>query len=249
MTKAILLFIQSKNPDTYVNALTHCVLNEGVQEVFFAVSKEITGKSFEAAEIIDRIRARTNKLSTENVVYQPVQDKIPQPTQLKDRVFKVVFVRPQDAIPDIKKKFADLDNLLVDVTGCNKHLAGDVMSSYMAHGIRNICHFELADRVFLPDWKADGKTLLYHDLKGNISYYEYQNFSEPGPTIESFNRLRAQGRAMKALLILSVILGFVVILLIQQEQTAFAQIAALVIAIATGLGFMEDSLSLFDRFK
>lgn len=249
MSKTLLLFIQSPNLDVYVNALTHCVKEEEAREVYFIGNKDVSGKGFELQEIINGIRQRLHNLAQEHQEYNDVLECLPKPAQLEARVIRTSFVRPQDVIPIIKRLSQNLDDCLVDITGCSKQLAGDVMSSFMANGIVHICHFELAVKAVSPEWKTMGKTMLYHDLTGVVTYYEYKDFSNPGTTLESFRRLRVQGKIVKGLFLISVILGLAVIILIKQQQSNMAQISALALAVITGLGLMSDSFSLFDRFK
>jgi hypothetical protein len=249
MAKILLLFIQSKTVDVYVNVLTHCVREENVREVYFVGRKELVGKEFELLEFIGQIKNRVVELAEEYPEYVPVRELMPNPAQIEDRIIRLVFVRPQEAIPRLKKRFSDLTGLIVDVTGCDKRLASDVMTSYVASGINHVCHFGLSDKVFSSEWRKMGRSKLYHDLKDDVTYYEYDDFSESGATISTLNRLRAQGRLIRVLISISVILGCAVVVLINTQQTMLAQITALLLALVTGLGFLEDSFSLFDRFR
>lgn len=250
MDKILLLFIQSKTVDVYVNVLTHCVVEEGVQEIYFVGREEPVGEHFGLLEFIGQIRGRITQLAEEHSEYIHPRDQMPTAAQVNNRVIRLVFVRPQDAISELKKRFPDLGNLIVDVTGCKKRLASDIMTAYIAGGIEHVCHFQLSDKVFSKEWREMGRGKLYHDLKiDEVAYYEYDDFSKPGATISTLNRLRAQGRLIRFLIVLSVILGFSVFVLINTQQTVLAQVAAIVLAIVTGLGFLEDSFSLFERFR
>jgi hypothetical protein len=250
MSKTLLLFIQSKTVDVYVNVLTHCVNEEGVREVFFVGRKEPVGEHAELMEFIGKIRNRITQLAQEHPEYVPARDQMPTTAQASNRVIRTVFVRPQDAIPELKKRFPDLDDLIVDVTGCKKRLASDVITAYVANGMNHVCHFQLSDRVFSSEWNKMGREKIYHDLiRGEATYYEYDDFSKPGTTISTLNRLRAQGRLIKFLIILSTILGFIVAFLISTQYTTLAGIFAIVLTLANGLGLLEDSWSLSERLR
>jgi hypothetical protein len=174
---------------------------------------------------------------------------MPSLPQIEGRVIRLVFVSPEQAIPELKRRFPDLENLLVDVTGCQKRLASDVITSYTARGIDHVCHFQLADKVFSSEWRKSGQSMLYHDLKAEVPYYQYDDFSMPGTTIETLNRLRAQGKAIKILIVIDILLGVAIFVLINAQQTALALISAFVLTVVTILGFLDASLSLFDRFR
>ena len=89
----------------------------------------------------------------------------------------------------------------------------------------------------------------YHDIYRDIAYYEYIDFSKAGTTIESFNRMRSQGKLVRLLFIISVVLGVMVFVLIQKQQNIFAQYAAISLALITGLGLINDIFGVVDRLK
>lgn len=250
MNKTLLLFIQSQNIGVYVNVITHCVNHENVRDIIFIGNQVVAGRKFELTEFIAEIRTQVEDLADNYPQYKSSKLVIPNSTQVNDRIMRVIFSRPQDLIPQIKQRFSKFEEILIDVSGCNKRLASDVMTSFMAAGIYHICQFELADKVYSDEWRQSRKSKLYHDLHtDSVIYYEYDDFSAEGTTSESINKLRAQGRIIRLLLLLSVVLGISVIILINNQQNISAQLAALILALITGLGFLEDSFSLFERLR
>jgi len=247
----LLLFIQSINTDLYVNIISHCVLEFKVSDVYFVANKELPGKQTEVAKPIRAIKSQLEKLSAEQPIYKKPLDLFPAFTQMEERVIRVNFVQPEELITTIKKKFTDLDNIIVDVSGCNKRLSSDIISSFILAGISHICCFELEDEVYSQEWRDSGKSRLFHDLKDKdgISYYTYVDFSKPGTTIQSFNRMRRQGKMITFLLLLNLISGAAIVTFIQQQQNFFAILAGLLAAVATGLGFFNDVFGLRDRFN
>jgi hypothetical protein len=137
----------------------------------------------------------------------------------------------------------------VDISGCNKKVSSDVISSYILNGISHICCFELDDRVYSQAWKTQGLSRDYHDIRKDIPFYEYIDFSKAGTTIKSFNRMRSQGKIIKLLLAVSIILGVMVFVLIQQQQNALAQYAVIGLTLVTGLGLINDIFGVADRLK
>jgi hypothetical protein len=249
--RQLLLFIQSPNTDLYVNILTHCINNESVQDVYFAIDKGASTTLSEAKEQIRLIRLRFEDLLTsENAgpddqgdlrnfqsAYKKAYEKVPHLHQVESRLIKVLFAKPDLSTPYIKKLFPTDENLIVDITGCNKKVFADVISSYISSGVKHIRCFELDKEVFD---KRLGR--MYHNIRKDLPYYEYVDFSEPGTTtINSFNRMRAQGRLIKLLLMIAIVLGILVVVLIENQKNALAQYASILLALVTALGLFNDS--------
>lgn len=245
----LLLFIQSSNANLYVNIIMHCVLEAGVKEIFFAANRELPGRQTEVLKQIRAVRSKLDELALQQPVYQKALDLFPPIAQMEERIIRVSFVQPEESIPTIKKKFVELDNLIVDISGCNKRLSSDIISSFILAGLTHICCFELEDEVYSQEWRDSGRGLIYHDLKDKdgVVYYAYVDFSKPGTTIKSFDQMRLQGRAVRLLFMIVVVLGVAVAFLIQQEQNGYAQIATVIIISITALGFINDIFGIFDR--
>jgi hypothetical protein len=249
MAKKLLIFIQSDNPNLYVNILMHCAKIEGVRDVYFAVNEGAVGKLSEAKDQIRKIRGRFDELLENHNEYQIAYNIMPPLPQIEERIVKVLFTNPAPSIKDLKLRFPGVDTLIVDISGCNKKVSSDVISSYISSGINHICCFELDDRVYSKEWRANGLSKMYHDIGKDIAYYEYIDFSKSGTTIESFNRMRSQGKIIRLLFAVSVVLGVLVFVLIQQQQSVFAQYAAITLALVTGVGLFNDIFGIVDRLK
>ena len=178
-----------------------------------------------------------------------MRDRLPR--DVKECIIRIDFVHPQRLIAELKRQFPDTENVLIDITGCSKHLAGDVMSSYMAAGLTHVCYFELADRTHSREWRESERTNLYHDLTvdPNLTYYSYIDFSKSEPTISTFERLRAQGALVRLLLAASVLLVALVLIFIYRKQTAIAQLIAFAALLATAFGFLDSALNLAERLE
>lgn len=249
MARKLLLFIQSDNPKVYTNVLTHCVQIEGVRDIYFAVNGGAVGRISEAKNKIKKIKKQLEDLLEIHSHYKLASDFIPPMTQVDEKIIRVLFTNPALSVREIKHKIPDFRDLIVDVSGCSKKVSSDIISSYIASGINHVCCFELDDKVYSQEWRQDGLSNMYHDIRGDIVYYEYIDFSDSGNTIESFNRMRSQGVIIQCLFAISIILGILVIILIQQQQNVFAQYAALLLALVTGLGLFNDVFGLVDRLR
>jgi hypothetical protein len=254
MTRNLLLFIQSPNPGTYVSVITHCVEKENVSKIYFAVNSGAVGKLSEAKDIIRAINNEITKLANIHPdIYSRSSKVMPSPALFEDTIIRVLFTNPESSVNDLSKNFRDFDQLIVDITACNKKVSSDVISSYISSGINHVCCFELDDRVYSHEWKQKSLSKNYHDINSEgIAYYEYIDFSRSGTTIDSFNRMRSQGKILRILLAISVALGLAVLALIQQ-QSAFAQYIATAFAAVTTLGLFlglaNDIFGIFDRLK
>ncbi len=250
MNKQLLPFIQSDNAGLYVNIITHCVQFEGVHSIYFAVNSGDIGNLSEAREKIKKIKDKFEQLSSKYPnIYRIASDIIPPLNQLDERIIKILFTNPEFSTKDLNRKFHDTDKLLVDITGCNKKVSSDVISSYILNGISHICCFELDAKVYSQEWKTQGLGRDFHDIRKDIPFYEYIDFSKAGTTIKSFNRMRSQGKIIKLLLAISIILGVMVFVLIQQQQNALAQYAVIGLTLVTGLGLINDIFGVADRLK
>ncbi|NJN88240.1 MAG: hypothetical protein HC881_20550 [Leptolyngbyaceae cyanobacterium SL_7_1] len=197
MAKKLLIFIQSDNPSLYVNILMHCVQIEGVWDVYFAVNEGAVGKLSEAKDQIRKIRTRFEELLVNHSEYEIAYNVMPPLSQIEERIVKVLFTNPALSIKELKLRFSNIDTLIIDVSGCNKKVSSDVISSYISNGINHICCFELDDKVYSEEWRAKGLSRMYHDIVKDIIRYEYIDFSKSGTTIESFNRMRSQGKIIR----------------------------------------------------
>jgi len=250
MTKQLLLFVQSNNLGLYVNIITHCVKRQGVRNIYFAVNSGDIGKLSEAREKIKGIRNKFEELSINYPdVYKSANDIFPPLEQLEERIVKILFTNPEFSIKDLSKRFSNTDKLIVDISGCNKKVSSDVISSYIPNGISHICYFELDDIVYSQEWRDKKLSMNFHDICKEFDRYEYIDFSRSGTTIKSFNRMRSQGKLIKLLFVISIILGIIVLALIQQQQNVLAQYAAIALTLVTGLGLVNDIFGVVDRFK
>lgn len=206
MGKKLLLFIQSFNIDTYINALTHNIRHEDVDEVFFACPSEMSNKKVNWIDFINRnLRHRLEELANSHSEYIVVLDHFPKAQEVESHIIWILFVKPHDSVPEVRKRFPTLSELIVDVTACNKRLATDVVTSFIASNIPHVAHFELADRVYSKEWNG---SKMYHDLvKEGIRYYSYDNFSAEGSTSFTINGLKSERTAsnitQRAVLLLS----------------------------------------------
>ena len=248
--RQLLLFIQGSSTDVYVNILTHCINNESVQDIYFAINEGAT----DAKEQIRRIRERFESLleepdahSSDSIElrrfqpeYRKAYDKVPTLYQAENRIIKVVFSKPELSINRIKKNFPNSRNLLVDITGCSKKVSTDVVASYLSSGVEHVRYFELDKEVYQERWQ----NRMYHNVRKDLPYYEYIDFSEPGTTtIESFNRMRSQGYLIKLLFIIILLLGSLVAFLISKQQNILAQYVSLLLSIITGIGLLLGLLN------
>ena len=250
MTKQLLLFIQSDNAGLYVNIITHCVQFEGVHSIYFAVNSGDIGNLSEAREKIKKIKDKFEQLSSKHPhIYRIASDIIPPLNQLDERIIKILFTNPEFSTKELNRKFHNTDKLLVDISGCNKKVSSDVISSYILKGISHICCCELDDKVYSQEWRIQGLGKDFHDIRKDIPFYEYIDFSRSGTTIESFNQMRSQGNLVKLFFSISIILGVMVFVLIQQQQNALAQYGVIFMTLATGLGLFNDIFGMRDRFK
>ena len=241
----LLIFIQSYNVDLYINIIMHCVTQNNVKEIFFAANKELPGRDNEIRKNIKDIRNKIEELSNSHPIYKKALEVFPSISQVEENIIRMSFIQPELYINDIKRKISESNKLIVDVSGCNKRLSTDVISSFIPNNIVHICCFELENEVYAPKWRNTGKSKLYHDLMDeDMLYYSYVDFYQPGTTKKSFDKMRFQGNIVKMLFIILIFLSVLIFTLIQQQENIYAQIAVVSLSLVATLGLVNDALGL-----
>ncbi len=252
MSKILLVFIHGNNPGTYINVLTHCCLHEDISEIYFVGEQATTNKRSELYDFVKQIKTEVDKLTEEHEVYKVVQEAFPRDNLLEDgkRILRTVYISPQSLLQELRASSFDSEKLIIDISGCSKRLASDIITSYMAANVNHICHFELDDKVYSEEWKAQQRGKMYHDLViGSHSYYVYDDLSASGVTLESITKLRSQKRWVKALMLIVVVLGIAIAFLVSSQQNSSALALTIILALITGVGAFEDTFSFFERIR
>ncbi len=175
MSKILLLFIQISTVDAYVNVITHCVKHEDVKRVHFVGKEVLPGEETGLEEFILEIYKRLDELSSQNInEYRYVREYLPPRNDIETHITRIDFLRPHTSLPKIRALFPKAQDVIVDITGTSKQLAIDVMTSFVASGYQQVCHFVLHDKVYSSAWE---KTKLYHDVVNDegIRRYTYVN--------------------------------------------------------------------------
>ena len=179
----LLIFVQSPNPGTYINVISHCVCRANVRQIYFACKQDVTSKRVDSIEFIkSKIKGGLETYFEEGGLdcYGKALKAFPSSTQIESRIIWLSFVNPHESIESLKQKF-DCDDLIVDITACTKRLSVNIVVSFLANGINHVSHFELADVVYSKQWQ---KFRMYHDLASSSAtfYYAYDDFSLEGST-------------------------------------------------------------------
>jgi len=246
MAKTLLLLVQSRNLDTYVNVLTHCVKHERVENIIFVGREGLAEESAELDELVGKICTRLKQLAEQNSVYLSASQSLPPDEKTKEKTERIDFLRPHLSLARLKKKYGKSENVIVDITATSTQVSGNLIASFMTDGFDHICYFALHDKVYGPEWEKSRKTKLYHDIvtdKGQV-YYSYADFSKSDSVKQSFDRLRSRGKWVRVLLLLSSFLVVSVVLLLATQQTNIAQIVAITSAITIVVGLLESVTNL-----
>jgi hypothetical protein len=236
--RKLLLFIQSNTVDVYVNAITHCVVHEDVKEVFFAGKATRVERESELESSVREIYRRLEILGLQHSVYSTAREYLPPDASIRDNICYVNYVVPDESLPELEKIF-DREEVLIDVTGTQKELAADITVSFMANGFDHVCSFVLHDRVVSSEWN---RSKLYHDLVDDdgVTCYTYFDFSESQSIVSSFNKMRARGKTVRLLLVISILLAISIIVLIALQRTNVAQIAAITTLVTIIVSLLES---------
>lgn len=243
MSKILLIFIHGNNIGTYINVLTHCILNENIGDIFFVGNQVLKDEKSDLIDFIEEIRKEVKKLLQDYDIYREVEKRFPSELQIsqEERILRVPFFSPEKLIPTIQSRFPKLDDVIIDISGCNKRLASDIVTSYMTSKLVHVCHFELDKKVYKDEWRVENRSKMYHDLKlKSYSYYEYDDLSAPGTTFESIKKSRSQGYWMRFLVFVSIVLAASVAYLVVSQQDLAATISAIFLAVILSVSFFVD---------
>ena len=172
MGKTHFLFLFSKRPDSYVNAMAHAFDKMDVSAVKFIYVEGIaTGLSQkEASDVSKDIWNRLSSLAQVADVYKRIYER------LLDRETKAIdydSIRRQ--LSALVKKAGGPRHCIVDLTGAAKGPSIDIFSLCLALGIKSVYLFELTD----PFDRANPDDSLYHNL--GDSGYRYTCLSITAP--------------------------------------------------------------------
>lgn len=153
-THILFLFVISKNVDSYINTLACFYREYQITKIVFIGIKNIPIKTNDSKteDIIDSIRKRLEEIKQYNELYEEVR-KLDY--EIKSVNYKTL---KKDLIPLFRK---NKNNISVDITGCPKRFAIDIMSICLALGVENVYSFELLK----PPDISNKNLLLYHNLK------------------------------------------------------------------------------------
>lgn len=255
MSNTLLLFIQTPNNDVYVNAITHCFHHENVKDVLFVGRQVAPTETYKTFDIIRNIRTNMQQYGDDfSKDYKDALVIVPDSAETrKKKTLFIEFSSPDKLLTEIENQGLSRTELIIDISGCQKRLASDILTSFLSKGFERVCYFELADIVYDSEWKPHLKPFekkRYHEVRNSdYIYYEYDDLGRTGLSSIRMNQLRGQGRIIRILLVVCLILGIVATIASSQEQTTASLASTAIIAIATTLGLLEDFFNFIERFR
>jgi len=192
MSNNLLLFLFSKNVDSYVNTISYAFHKLSVKNIILAVVKEEkTALSYsEASEVNNRIWNQIENLSKGQYVYSAARNKeglpeIPTPQRPIDLPSSITTYRPiheqmnheilrldtyrdlMDTLKNLIKGGNGKETCLIDLTTAPKVPSVTIFSLCIALGIQAVYTFELVDP---PDPKEPEKSLIHALASDKYSY-------------------------------------------------------------------------------
>lgn len=250
MSKTLLLLVQSRTLDTYVNVVAHCVKNEQVENIVFIGREGLLEEQTELDDLILNIYKRIKELAKEESIYQTVAQTLPPEEKITEKVERIDFLRPHLSIQKLKKKFDKPDQVIIDITATSAQVSSNVLAACLSDGFEHICHFALDDKVYKPEWSKSGKSRLYHDLiDKSKKYYNYADFSKSETIKQSFDKLRSRGMLVRWLLLISCFLAITVVVSLSINQNNVAQFAAIGSSVTVLIGLLEALTNLSKRIQ
>ena len=218
MAKTLFLFVTSRRPDAYCNAITYCVEKMEVNRVVCVNIKEMLSTTDEeglnevdpheiSAEIKQFMRYlyngkyashRANELILSDLeysgyeVYQQCFEKVTDWT-----VLTIEYKNLRAVINDFIRRN---HNCIFDVTSLKKHLMVDILACCIAMRLNNVYSFDLK---IPPDFEHP-EIMLYHSL--GKDEFSYTNLLASKPVRESLRLVLAMTGATKIAISLTVIL-------------------------------------------
>lgn len=197
MSKTLFLFVNSERPDSYLNSVVHCILNEDVRNVEFihvpgSKDSKTAGQSVSATvqrlvvTLLEDLAAsgkyrhlvgeRSGEREDLRQIYS--SERLHEIQGIYRRCAELGLnwhnrdVRYQDLRKEIRSIARKKPDSIVDVTAAKKGLLGDVIAAAVIEGLRSLHTFEMKAR---PDFDKPW-TMLYHELAARESLppgYEY----------------------------------------------------------------------------
>lgn len=219
MAKTLFLFVTSRRPDAYCNAITYCVEKMEVDRVVCVNIKEMLSTTDEAEalneadphktsdEIKQFIRYLFNgKYASYKADELIVSDLEDSGYEVYRRCFEkvtdwtVLTIEYKNLRAAIKDFIRRNPNCIFDVTSLKKHLMADVLACCIAMRMKNVYSFDLK---VSPDFEHP-ESMLYHSL-GKDDFL-YTNLLDSEPVRESLRLVLAMTGATKVAISLTVIL-------------------------------------------
>jgi hypothetical protein len=206
MNKTLHLLVTSERPDTYLNSVAHCILNEGVTEVVFLYVHGVEDGPERAARAASTNRSATvarwvtsmaEDLAAGEYRYY-VGDKARTKVDLRQictseqiaamqQIYRQLLesrihwdhrdIRYSDLRKEISAIAIRKPPAIVDVTSVKKTFLGDLVAASIIEGLDSLYTFDLSQR---PDFDQPW-SMLYHALKdpsASESKYKYTNLLE-----------------------------------------------------------------------
>lgn len=206
MTKTLYLFVTSERPDTYLNPVAHCILNEGVTEVVFLSVQGVdegTGGQAPAASTnrsatVERwVTSLAEDLAVGEYRYfhgERARTKVdlrsmypPEAIATMQQIYRQILdsrihwdhrdIRYSDLRKEISAIAARNPPSIVDVTSVKKAFLGDLVAASIIEGLDSLYTFDLHQHLdFERPW-----TMLFHELKEPVATgtkYKYTNLLE-----------------------------------------------------------------------
>ncbi len=213
MAKTLFLFVTSRRPDAYCNAITYCVEKMEVDRVVCVNIKEMPSTMNEADphQISDEIKQfirylfngkyasyKAHELILSDLeksgyeVYQRCFEKVTEWT--------VLTIEYKNLRTAIKNFIRRNPGCIFDVTSLKKHLMADILACCIAMGMKNVYSFDLK----IPLDFEHSESMLYHSL-GKDDFL-YTNLLDSEPVRESLKLVLAMTGATKIAISLTVIL-------------------------------------------
>lgn len=199
MSRNLYIIVRSLNPNSYLNSIVHCILNENVKRVVFVAVKRPGDSQIPLARIAASVAAlleqlaqgkytyierETNSLASVDLVHEYDHETFSIIVAKYTSCFRILGENLRNEIKTIpyEELRAELsmirrtEDAMFDITSTANYLVSDIASICMVEGISSMYTFE---SFVEPLYGKDGwKTLIHHldlDCRSTKQTYQYIN--------------------------------------------------------------------------
>jgi hypothetical protein len=255
----LIVFATSTNPDSYINAICYAVAHKNIKNITIATISDhaYIGEPTDtdrARQVLERVLSQLRGLSEGRYQHPSSSPSEVKETPLEDpkaqEIYKHVLSTldhgeitaqtvPINVLFSQLRLWIDAGSVTFDVTGLQKNLLVDVVSSSLLLDFSEVYSFEIRKEKV-----THGIEDIFHRLVPNQDYI-YRNITQSEPVRKAVRRINRWKIQVKSYLVLALIVFFIPIALAEmvgaEKTTYYISVASALVTLMTAtLPFVRE---------